>query len=83
MFPSRCGHELFDAVFDGDVTRMQQALAVLGAPPPPASELLPDYPLDCYNNDGMTPLAVASSSGHLQVLRASRAALTVSRCSRG
>lgn len=54
--PTEFGAELFDAVFDGDVTRMQQALAML------------DYPVDCYNEDGMTPLAVAATSGHHQLL---------------
>eukprot|EP00658_Telonema_sp_P-2_P019229 TRINITY_DN17566_c0_g2_i1.p1 TRINITY_DN17566_c0_g2~~TRINITY_DN17566_c0_g2_i1.p1 ORF type:complete len:306 (+),score=75.29 TRINITY_DN17566_c0_g2_i1:166-1083(+) len=27
-----------------------------------------DYPVDCYDADGMTPLAIAATAGHIQVL---------------
>jgi len=50
------GAELFEAVADGDVIRMQKALAML------------DYSVDCYNGDSMSPLGLAASLGQYQVV---------------
>jgi len=50
------GAELFNAVIAGDLVTTQKALAKLG------------YPVDCYNDESKTPLALAAENGRIAIL---------------
>jgi len=72
---SYLGAELFNGIIAGDMIATQKTLAKLGDKTKSfkiirklTRPFLPtDYPVDCHNDEGKTPLALASENGRLEV----------------